>query len=273
MSGPSVKVLVEWLDNSKTERIGADAVLLLFTALGHSARQTSNGVVERDQLRKLWPVADIDDAVNRLIKAGQVEERGDDLYLVNWRDFILEADEVDRIKEMSRTRDERRRRHNRGDHSMCQPRYCSAAPRENSRDSERGKNVGSHVSHADPTRTYPDRPLGREGEDGRGSAPGSAGAPPGPAPGKQIAPHAWVWPEGGHGDDEEGPCASCGRELADLVHDAHVFQPGERFPNSCDWCGASENHRDHDAYATYIMAVEVDATWPTAEQEAEWTAG
>lgn len=190
MSGPSVKIPADWLDSDQIEDLGADAILLMLTALGNSARQLTEGVVPRRALRKLWPVDDIDDAVTRLIKAGEVEDQGDTLLFVHWQKFILDKSEVEAIKEKNRVRDERRRRHNGSDHSMCLPRYCKDAPRENSRENSRESHVSPRVSHADPTRTYPDRPLGREGK-GRGAgsaADDSASAtPPGYATAEKAA--------------------------------------------------------------------------------------
>lgn len=169
MAGPSVKVAADWLDSDRLEDMGADVVLLMLTALAWSARQTTNGVVPRRQLRKLWPVSNVDDAIELLIEAEEVEAEGDDLMFVRWHEFILTAEEVDRIRELNRARDKRRRLHNRGDHSMCQPKYCRAADsltREN--------HVGSRVSHGDPTR--PDPTQREEGEGG--TDPDGAGAPP-----------------------------------------------------------------------------------------------
>ena len=198
MSGPSVKIPADWLDSDQIEDLGADAVLLMLTALAHSARQTSEGVVPRRQLRKLWPVADIDGAIAALVAAGEVEDRGADLYFVKWGEFLLSAEEVDRIKEQNRIRDERRRRHNKGDHAMCLARYCSRAQEEQGAPLTRESHVSPRVAHADPIRTYPIRPdptvgrgSGGEKEAGEQSAHGSAAPPAAVAevePGPALAP-------------------------------------------------------------------------------------
>lgn len=181
MSGPSVKIPADWLDSDRIEDLGADVVLLMLTALGQSARQTSNGVVPRRQLRKLWPVDDVDGAIAQLVKVGEIEERGADLFFIHWGDFILSEDEVDQIRAGSRERTERSRRHQRGDHSMCRPNYCREAARlrDASRHESRDRDGTVRVSDADPYRSDPTRPLGRGGEgEGRPPAgPRSAGAP------------------------------------------------------------------------------------------------
>lgn len=203
MSGPSVKVPVDWLDSDAVEQLGADTVLLALTALGYSARQTTNGVVPRRQLRKLWPVDDVDQAIAQLVDAGEVEDRGDELLFVHWDAFILAGDEVEKIRAASRERTERSRRHQRGDHSLCTTR-CWVRRKHDEGDHSRcegwcvtGNGTGdvtgnatgdvtSHVSDGDPIRTDPTRPdptIGGSGGTGRGSggrrADGSAsGATP-----------------------------------------------------------------------------------------------
>ncbi|HWI42001.1 MAG TPA: hypothetical protein VNS81_00170 [Nocardioides sp.] len=215
MSGPSVKVSADWLDSDHIEDLGADAVLLMLTALAHSARQTSEGIVPRRQLRKLWPVASLEDTIVRLVDVGEVEEREGDLYFVNWREFLLSADEVSRIKEQNRTRDERRRRHNKGDHSMCQPKYCHRA-REESEALTRESHVGPRVSHADPILTDPDRSDPTEGRgsggrrkpDGQQSAPGSA-APPAATAAREQQPPSVEDPEQRLGLNRHTLAAEC----------------------------------------------------------------
>lgn len=224
MSGASVKIPAAWLDSDRIEDLDAGTVLLMLGALGWSAEQTTNGFVPRRQLRKLWPVDDVAGAVDQLMKAGEVEDHGDRILLVHWRDFILPADEVDEIREKNRIRTERSRRHQRGDHTMCLPSYCRAAAsqsrdgsRHESRDGSRHSDGTARVSDALPIRTVPTRtdPTPREGRTGRGAtaaAAGSAGAPPGAAAAlpKNKGRTPWDWGEepGVTGfedlDDEDG---------------------------------------------------------------------
>ena len=190
MSGPSVKLPVDWLERDHLEDLGADVVMLMITALGYSARQTTNGVVPRRRLRKLWHVDDTEKAIELLVDVDEVEDRGDDVYFTRWRDFILEADEVERMKATNRERTERSRRHQRGDHSMCRPSWCREAARshdmsrDESRHQSRDSDVTVRVSDADPYRPDPTRPDLSGGERGKGRATagrGSAGATPDPA--------------------------------------------------------------------------------------------
>lgn len=211
MSGPSVKIPADWLDSDTIEDLGGDTVVLMLTAFGWSARQTTNGVVPRRQLRKLWHVDDVDDAVDQLIKAGEVEDRGADLYFVNWRDFILSQDEVDQARAGNRERSERSRRHKRGDHSMCRPDWCRAASR--SRDESRDGHGTVRVSDGHPIRSDPTRPDRKGGEDGEGEgSPDASGGSAGASPAAATVP-----PIGITGTSRAAP-----EDLAASPNDEHV---------------------------------------------------
>lgn len=172
MSGPSVKIPADWLDSDRIEDLGADTIMLMLTALGYSAEQTTDGVVPRRQVRKFWQVDDVGAAIDQLIRAGEVEDRGDVLLFVNWRDFILDAEQVEEIRSGNRERAERSRRHRKGDHAMCRASYCRDAPRDSSRDQSHHGARESRTS--DPIRSDP---TARE-EKEKGGEAGAAGAAP-----------------------------------------------------------------------------------------------
>lgn len=264
MSGASVKIPAAWLDSDRIEDLDAGTVLLMLGALGWSAEQTTDGLVPRRQLRKLWPVDDVAAAVDQLIKAGEVEDHGDRILLTHWRDFILPADEVDEIREKNRVRTERSRRHQRGDHSMCLPSYCRAAAsqsRDGSRHESRDSDGTARVSDALPIRTAPTRtdPTPREGRKGRAEAPsGSAGAPPtgGPATAKNKPPQH-PFHAGPNGDKLR--CSECGHprhpiERHDFPYD--LCDPKDVHPENglpddhpCPICGLGIRHIAHAAHA------------------------
>ncbi|MDE0775547.1 MAG: hypothetical protein OSB43_04645 [Nocardioides sp.] len=230
-----MKIPTDWLDSDEVEDLGSDAVMLMISALGYAARQTSNGVVPRRRLRKLWPVDDLDQAVERLTEAGELEDQGDDVLFVRWRDFILAEDEVEAIREASRVRTERSRRHRKGDHTMCRADYCGAAKRHESRNGD----ATAHVSDGHPTRPDPTRPLGRG--EGEGAQAGSAGAtPPGP---REESPRVHEFaPRPGLELDEfdlppaEALCATCHWPYNALTHHAHDYTDDPTSPGTCTDC-------------------------------------
>jgi hypothetical protein len=171
VSGPSVKVPTDWLNSEAVEDLGSEAVLLMLTALAYSAEQLTNGRVPRRAVRKLWPVADFDTTLSALVDAGEVRDEGTDLQFVNWRDFILSSREVEQIREQNALRQERFRRHQKGDHTLCE--RCSAVRNSVTNTVTNGVTDGvsndiSHtVSNADPIRSAPTRsdPTGGRGSE------------------------------------------------------------------------------------------------------------
>lgn len=282
MSGPSVQIPTSWLQADELEDLGADTVMLMLTALAYCADQTDDGWIARRRLRKLWTVDDLDQSIERLVKAGELEEHGDRLFFTHWRRFILAAEEVDRIKESSRERTERSRKHKRGDHSMCLSRYCDAArnasqTRDSARDITRDSNGVQHVSDALPYRTDPIRtdPTARSGRTERetGTQDGSAGAPPpsGPRIGQGlVAPHDWVGPPGVDEDQLDDlepserlamPCHQCGAPSLHDVHYVHKFVVSDRV-DVCDECLELFDNLVHTAYDDYLQAKAEGMWWP-----------
>lgn len=217
--GPSVKVAAEWLLSEEAEDLGPAALALLLSALAYSATHTTDGVLARRALRKLWLVDDLESAVDTLVSAGELEDRGDVLVVVRWHDFILSRDEVDQIKAGNRERDERRRRCQRGDHSMCKScRAVRDSQREPRHEPQRDSRDESRVTHGHPTRPAPTRsdPTPREGRERGAEAdvPPGAGAPADAATGADDM-HACDDPNCQSGylgvDDDERPipCLAC----------------------------------------------------------------
>jgi hypothetical protein len=89
-----------------------------------SNKQLTDGRVPRERraLRRILSVDDIDAAVNELVKASVWTESDDD-YQVDWSHQETK-EKVTEKKAQNRLRDERRRRHNRGDHTLCDPQRC-----------------------------------------------------------------------------------------------------------------------------------------------------
>lgn len=151
-----VKVSAEWFESDEVEDVGADVAMLHLSALAYSARQMTDGRIPRRQLRRLWPVDDLDQAVRVLVDAGWWEAIGDGYAISTWRDHLLSADEVERKRASNRERQERFRRHKAGDHSMCQ--RCTAV-----RGNALRNGLSHGVSNAPPIRSDPSVPTGRRG--------------------------------------------------------------------------------------------------------------
>lgn len=271
MSGPSVQIPTSWLQDDDLEDLGGDTVMLMLTALAYCADQTDDGWVARRRLRKLWPVDDLEGAIERLVKAGEVDDHGERVLFTNWRRFILSEDEVGEIRAGNRERAERSRRHKRGDHSMCRPTYCNAAHNApQSRDSD----VTVRVSDGHPIRTDPTRtdPTSREGRKGKGKARqqgGSAGATPPnwpPIGHGLVPPHDWTPPPNydDTDDDQRGttPCLQCGTTDEHIVHVAHPYRPDPDQADRCHDCGFAYGVEDHTAYDDYLDAKAEGMWWP-----------
>lgn len=166
----SVKVDASWFERDDIEQLGAGAAIFLLSALAYSARNLTDGEIPRRQVRRLWAVDDIEGTVAALVAAGQLEDRGEVLHLLHWRDFILAASEVVTIREQTRVRTERHRRHSKGDHSMCD--RCSAV--------RNGVTNGVSNTPSEPNRAEPSRaePQGEGSRSAAGTDPDGAGAPP-----------------------------------------------------------------------------------------------
>jgi len=146
-----VKIPEDWTGDDRVERLGADAAMLHLSALGHSARYLHDGMVSKSALRKLWPAEELDAALAKLVELEFWEDRGDSYYLPEWRTHILAADEVEHRREQDRARQQRKRRHDSGDHSLCD--RCSFV-----RSHGVTPPVTNSVSHETVTRPEPNRP-------------------------------------------------------------------------------------------------------------------
>lgn len=91
-------------DDPVFEEIGAEACMLHFSALAFSARNLSDGLIDRRSLRKLYPVSEVMDTVKALEDSG-LWQRTDDGWLINtWAQHLRtrEAVEADRAANRQR---------------------------------------------------------------------------------------------------------------------------------------------------------------------------
>lgn len=173
-----VKVPADWFGDDGTEDRSAEAIVLHLSALADCARHLRDGRVPVRVLRRLWPVSNLSEVVRELADAGWWAEAADGWEIVDWQTFILPADEVEKKREDNRVRTERWRRHQAGDHSMCERcQFVKNAARNASRDA-------AHDATVTSLRSDPIRPGGSE--RGEAAPGGSAGAPPARPAGAEL---------------------------------------------------------------------------------------
>jgi hypothetical protein len=144
------------------------------------------------ELRRILTAEDLEAVLRELTEAG-LWECVDDAYQLDWSEQEP-AERVAARREQWRERDERRRRHNSGDHSTCDRKRChyliahpEVLTRETRRESHSATNRDSHPPVPLPSRS---RPEGTRERDKAGR-PDSAGAP---SAGRKmkLPAHAWV---------------------------------------------------------------------------------
>jgi hypothetical protein len=155
-----VKISDTALDEPFLLDLPRGAVLLHIEALAYSNRYAVDGAIHRAALRKLTTEPDPDVAAAALVSAGlwgATREGWQIRWLLNDQPSSAE---IQAGRELARMRQERRRRHNKGDHAICDPDRCRVLTRDGKRDSTRD-------GRPPPTRPDPPRPEGeRGGEDG-----------------------------------------------------------------------------------------------------------
>lgn len=176
-----VKVDDRALAGPEMGRVSRDARLLHIEALAWSMSYDGTGVVPRSSLRRATDAADPEALAAELVRAGIWAATDDEYRVVFMMDDQLTPDEIARQRAYHRTRQERHRRHTKGDHSLCDPRYCSMASRETSpktsrdasHDASRTRGDASHDASVTVPRPDPTRPKERGGskDDGARSAP------------------------------------------------------------------------------------------------------
>ena len=138
--------------------VSRDARLLYVEGLVYCATALTDGLI-RVRLARFSDADDVEACALELIDAGLWARNGSHYLVVDYLDHQQKAEDVERKRAEARRRQERSRRHKRGDHSMCtKGRYCPHGA-----DSD-----PSHVSHAHVTRDVrtpilPD-PSQREGQ-------------------------------------------------------------------------------------------------------------
>jgi hypothetical protein len=171
-----VKIDDSFFDDDRIEDLGADALAVHLSALASCARRASDGRLPIRELRRLYPVGDIDAAVVRLTTAKLWQPIGDDAFeLVDWFEHVLSREEIEARRKYSRATSERYRRCRAGDHSLCE--RCWYV-RKNGRDSVTSdvdgvSDLPLYVTSRNETLRSASGVTARDRSGG-----GSAGAPP-----------------------------------------------------------------------------------------------
>lgn len=158
--------------------VSRSARLLHVEALVWCNRQLTNGRLPKGALPRITDSPDPEADVAELLAVELWELDGERGWQLDWSDQedaeSVKGRQAARAQTQKRYR-ERQAKHAAGDHSLCDPRFCSSAVTGNATG-----NATSHITgHETPSRPVPSRPVPKgQGQDQEGR-PGSAGAPPG----------------------------------------------------------------------------------------------
>lgn len=201
-----IKFSDRWYGRDEIEKLPSAAAMLYQSMLAWSSEQMTDGHIPRRVLRrKLWHCdGDQDAMVAVLVRGGFCEETDDGWFLPAWEAHNISAEEQKKLQGQAAERQARHRRHVRGDHSTCDPRYCRGAA--GSRVTNGVSNaVTNGVSNGTPVPPRPDPTGSRTGKTGAAAA---GAAPP------QIPHHPF-----------QGTDPYCGQCELPRQHPAHQEQP------------------------------------------------
>jgi hypothetical protein len=112
----------DFADRPEVAALGDGAFRAHVEAIIWSNRLTTDGTIPRGSLRRILTAAEVDSVTTELVDAGLWTVAGDDVQL-DWSEQEP-ASRVAARRDEWRTRDERPRRHNSGDHGGCDPKRC-----------------------------------------------------------------------------------------------------------------------------------------------------
>lgn len=192
-----IKIPDEWIARDDLGAVSDTAIVVHLAGLSHLARTrlttATPGVVSDRAARLLWAPTngDVHDAIAELVASGlwQRHEAG---YLIRDHDEHLEdADTIRKRRADDARLKQRSRRHNKGDHSLCDPKKCWALKGMSVPDS--GAESPPESASPVPSRTVPSRtvPPGREERAGGTTASAPEGAPASALPQRKDKPPPW----------------------------------------------------------------------------------
>jgi hypothetical protein len=176
-----------------TDNFGDDPVLLGLArgvrllhveAIVWCCKHETDGRIPRHVLGRITDEPEPYDAADHLVAAGLWRATTDGYEITGFLIDQRSAGEVEVSRANSRARQERHRRHQNRDHSLCDPRYCHAS-------NGASNAVTNGVSNGSPTRPDPTRPELKRGTVGEGGTADRAGARP-PAPHPSQKPRSFT---------------------------------------------------------------------------------
>jgi hypothetical protein len=187
------------------EKLSDAAVRTHVEALLWSGRRLLDQLIPKQHLPRFAITADPAAAAAELVDAGWWEDRGDIWYIGlvggHWQ---LDRQTVEHDRERHLQRQDRYRRHKRGDHSKCDPKRCDAQ-RDASRDASRDTSSDDGPSRPVPT------PQGEgQGKGAAAAASAPNGSPPPPRERRDCPTcHGATWIEDPDTHAPTGKCPDC----------------------------------------------------------------
>ena len=158
------------LDDPDFIRLPRGVRLFHLEALAWSNRHAAGGLIPTEAAVRFTDEKGVSDAANTLVSAG-LWELADDGYRILWLlDDQPTPEEIARTRERNRGKQKRHREHLRGNHELCDPKWCKAARNPVSNP------VTNRGSNGSPTRPVPTLPEG----EGVGTGSDDAGSLAGP---------------------------------------------------------------------------------------------
>jgi hypothetical protein len=157
----------DFTDRPQLLQVSRSARLLHIEAMVWSNRLLTDGRIPSAALRRMTDAEDLAELVEELASAGIWEATDDGQWELDWKDQESAAEvkgRRDYRQETQKRYRERHSKHERGDHSMCDPRFCKKAVTGNAT----GNAISNKTGYETPSRPVPSPYRDR---DRRGGAP------------------------------------------------------------------------------------------------------
>jgi hypothetical protein len=158
-----VKLHDRGLADRRFGKVSRDARLMHLEALAWSMAGDATGEVTPRELRRTTDADDPETLVAELVAAGLWSEHDGGWQIVFLLDDQMKPDEIERQRSFNRMRQERHRRHDRNDHSQCDPRYCPNAV------TNAATNAATNLATNAATNGTPTRPVPSRRDKGQGT--------------------------------------------------------------------------------------------------------
>jgi hypothetical protein len=150
--------------------LSRNARLLYVEGLIFANANLTDGYIPATAMRLVTDDPEVLEDARALIAAGLWENAVGGFSIVDFTRLQRSREDVEKVHELGRLRQNRQRQHKLGDHSGCDVRFCHVARADVTRDQSRDSRVSNGVSHDTPTRPDPTRPVRSTGEGGTGTS-------------------------------------------------------------------------------------------------------